>query len=870
MILEKIKELDIKRVGDMDEGLTAEISEESHSLIFGMVSKKLYSNPIGSIVREITSNCFDAHIEVGNIEDPVIISYGVSIEEGMYIEFQDFGIGMSPDRINKVYRKYFSSTKRESNKEIGGFGLGSKTPLAYTELFYITTVFDGFKYEYIYHKGEDKPGIDSLYGWNYELRTRTIRNPRYTEVDFDETTEEDYIEEQYEFKVAIGQETEEKNGTIIRIGIKDRDDKQKFKDEIEFQLAYFDNVFVKGWGITNDYHIYEGKHFKFRSDIDRYNVETHLCVGKVRYAIDFNRVSIPNTYRKIPVAIKFDIGELPITLSRESVEYNDKSIKLIQDRVKLAGDEIIALFNSQNPEINTLEDWKRVQGDVPSVTFNKEKDHKFFIWAYSGIEKNYVFKPLKDIGIKHAPNNLFFMWECIAAIHTNGTRHLVHPYSETRRVDNDFILQHKYLIVDKEDKTSSYTDLYIAEQFRTSVYLIKRKDVPYDEAAKLLKITEAKFIAGKAKTILGYIRKVTEIVKGRAGVRDGNSTYTSYRASDEWIANYKRSIIESTAAFIRRKNHKIFFRNVGRGKGNDEMTELEFKNRTGMLVYGFKEDKPILQAIYDTVIETRSTLDKSGYSSSRKAFMVIIIARSVEEDIKGAKKTIHWEDFLWKTNFFKKIYTSNLMYSKFLSLSYESMDYRKKYLPTFEEDYKAILKEIEKYRAPRYGRRCYSIPDQYIDGHIEPIPSMMKELDDFIVKYDFKIPLIGSLKSYLDKEQDTEVIDYLKSKKIRLKNKYYLKTKEQLKEQQRDWNYIIGLNNILESIKNPKTNYYLTLNQNQNVSTESEDSNSSTRRYNYSQEDRLESDSSDRGREICEEGDRRTGRYNLEEDSSVQ
>ena len=86
-----------------------------------MLSSQIYRRPHESIVREITSNCFDSHIEA-NVDDPVIIKIKED-EAGWYISFNDFGVGLSPDRIEKIYTNLGESTKRESNKFIGAFGL---------------------------------------------------------------------------------------------------------------------------------------------------------------------------------------------------------------------------------------------------------------------------------------------------------------------------------------------------------------------------------------------------------------------------------------------------------------------------------------------------------------------------------------------------------------------------------------------------------------------------------------------------------------------------------------------------------------------------------------------------------------------------
>lgn len=125
MILQATKQLEIETIGEMEQGLTAGISKESMPFVFELVSKQLYSNPIGSIVREITSNCLDAHTEAENTEDPVIVRFKNDPDEGMIIEFQDFGVGISPNRIQEIYMNYFSSTKRADNSLIGGFGLTS-------------------------------------------------------------------------------------------------------------------------------------------------------------------------------------------------------------------------------------------------------------------------------------------------------------------------------------------------------------------------------------------------------------------------------------------------------------------------------------------------------------------------------------------------------------------------------------------------------------------------------------------------------------------------------------------------------------------------------------------------------------------------
>lgn len=96
------------------------ISAENIPLVLSLVSKGIYSNPIGSIIRELTSNCIDANTELGE-RKPILVNIKYDSENNnYYIEFVDKGIGMSEERISEIYTNFFSSTKRHTDSLIGG------------------------------------------------------------------------------------------------------------------------------------------------------------------------------------------------------------------------------------------------------------------------------------------------------------------------------------------------------------------------------------------------------------------------------------------------------------------------------------------------------------------------------------------------------------------------------------------------------------------------------------------------------------------------------------------------------------------------------------------------------------------------------
>jgi DNA topoisomerase VI subunit B len=222
------KNISIESNADTD-GMDMSIDQADMGFIYDLLFNQMYRDPIGSVIREITSNCYDSHYEAG-VKDAVVITLGED-DAGYYITFKDVGVGLSPERMDTIYRKPAKSTKRDTNGAIGYWGLGSKSPLAYNDYFELVTVFEGIKYHYTVHKGSKSPRIDLM--------------------------------DQYE--------VEERNGTVVRVDIKSEADYRVFQRKLPEQLRYFDNVYVvNGWHFNNSYQLHIGKTFKYRNDVGDY------------------------------------------------------------------------------------------------------------------------------------------------------------------------------------------------------------------------------------------------------------------------------------------------------------------------------------------------------------------------------------------------------------------------------------------------------------------------------------------------------------------------------------------------------------------------------------------------------------------------
>lgn len=123
--------------------------------VFDILRNKLYSNKILTPVQEYLSNGRDANREVVSIK-PIEIWFPTA--SNLTFAVRDHGPGLTHERIAEVFCMYGSSTKRDTNTQTGGMGIGGKSCFAYTDTFTIESFVDGVKKTYLSHLGDDKRG----------------------------------------------------------------------------------------------------------------------------------------------------------------------------------------------------------------------------------------------------------------------------------------------------------------------------------------------------------------------------------------------------------------------------------------------------------------------------------------------------------------------------------------------------------------------------------------------------------------------------------------------------------------------------------------------------------------------------------------
>lgn len=122
MIIEKQTESNVLLDGQAQESIGMSLDLESAQILMQMLSKNLYSDDVGSAIRECASNALDSHRRAG-VTDPIVVAFKPSAHNTYEFSVEDFGIGLDDEDVRNIISKYGKSTKRDSATELGMMGL---------------------------------------------------------------------------------------------------------------------------------------------------------------------------------------------------------------------------------------------------------------------------------------------------------------------------------------------------------------------------------------------------------------------------------------------------------------------------------------------------------------------------------------------------------------------------------------------------------------------------------------------------------------------------------------------------------------------------------------------------------------------------
>lgn len=304
----------------------------------------LYSNRELAVVREYSTNAWDSNKELALSNGAEIAPIHVTLPTIMnpYFVVQDYGVGMSERELKEVYTQFGESTKRDSDDFNGMLGFGSKSAIAYTNTFTVTSVKDGRKTVGVISRKEDAMG-----GYLVTM------------------------------KIVLKVDTHEPSGVRIEIPVHN-------PTEFERKALDFYRFWQPGRVLVNGKPVNWAVGEKIDDNLYYYpNAGTsYVVMGNVPYRIANPDALFPRGMNKISFVAYVPMGAVEFTPSREDLKYSDHTKrnlhKIIEDfvskSVATAKSEISTAANHADA-YKAWTKWRNIigQGQVDDLTYKGDK-----------------------------------------------------------------------------------------------------------------------------------------------------------------------------------------------------------------------------------------------------------------------------------------------------------------------------------------------------------------------------------------------------------------------------------------------------------------------------------------------------------------
>jgi hypothetical protein len=328
---------------------------EASPAMFEILSSRIYTDVPLAIVRELSTNAADSHVEAGTEDTQFDVHLPDTFE--CFFSIRDYGTGLTREEIEHVYTAFGASTRRDSNDFTGCWGLGSKTPFAYADQFTVTSYRDGKAFTYAAFKENGFPAIAFM-----------------SEVD-----------------------TDEPNGFEVHLNVEPQDIR-RFSDAARKVYQHFPlRPNVKG--VSIDYReakiIMEGDGWKLYDTYGFLPARVSVLMGKVCYAA--NGEEIKNSLGSdVYLLLDVPTGDCSIAVSREELQYDDHTNTNLQRLVDKATNDIRKqvddkLTNADSRLARTLERLKyshilKLDDESSSFKLNVTNDEKESLYGMWGLE----------------------------------------------------------------------------------------------------------------------------------------------------------------------------------------------------------------------------------------------------------------------------------------------------------------------------------------------------------------------------------------------------------------------------------------------------------------------------------------------------
>ena len=331
------------------------------AVVIDILRNKLYSDKIRVLVQEYLCNARDAMREARNTQDKIEVT--LPTRKNPTIKIRDFGPGLSPDRVQEVFVQFGRSTKRNSDEQTGGFGLGGKSAFAYTESFLVMSVFGGTETHYVAHLGKNAVGtLEKVYqapttskaGVEIQIGV-SMNTEELDESDLDDLTR---------FHHAV----------YRTIAFWDKGEMPVIKNESDAESSEWMELadrIARGDGLI-------GENYALLTSESRnryHGSSCHLVVDGILYELDSDdfeskehELFSANLDGSTTAYLMLKSGQVEVAASREAVVVNQKNAQVIKGVFKLANKELTQDVKNTITQCTTLSETKTTLFKLRGVT----------------------------------------------------------------------------------------------------------------------------------------------------------------------------------------------------------------------------------------------------------------------------------------------------------------------------------------------------------------------------------------------------------------------------------------------------------------------------------------------------------------------
>ena len=443
----KLDTVQLQNTSNIDAEAEFGMDKKDMPHITNLLRKQIYSDKLMAILREYSTNAYDAHVDAGIQQIPIEVTLPTLTNQSLSI--RDFGEGLTEQDVMKIYIKYGASTKRNSNSVTGCLGIGCKSGFAYSTQFTITTYKDKVTTQYLARIDENNIGTISKLSEN---------------------------------------NTDESNGVKVSIPISQNDHEElrtkakhlfkfwKVRPKINIELPEI--TFKKeeqGWALVDS----SDDNYQRRSQ------SSTIFMGNIPYPVDTSILNsgdqrVNSLLNCNNMVIYAPLGSLDIAASRETLEYTSRTKNSLLVFANRACDDLAYEINAELDQIKSpikaaikaeeylsqldydmkmvIKESIKFKGErlLNQISFNKDTVRHTRHHRYRA--NDYVNKRENDIRSASIKGNMFLcVWDPTAYTESNATRRV-----RTLQHENGWSRNAIYYMIKKDD-VKHITPAVIAE-----------------------------------------------------------------------------------------------------------------------------------------------------------------------------------------------------------------------------------------------------------------------------------------------------------------------------------------------------------------------------------------------------------------------